>query len=663
MSPEGEPSLAVGGPAAEAGPAPGPLPAVALLLLAALAAVPRLLNLGSFSLWLDEILQTLQARGTLGELWQNLRGDAVHPPLDGFLTWVLLRLGASEAERRLLPVALGLLGLVLLARWASRHFGTRVASIFGLLAALSAIHVRYSQELRPYALGLFFLSLVLIALDRVLERSGRQGWLLLFVAASGCLYSLYFAAVVAIPALVLLLTRSASSEPAIRARARQCLFWLPVFAGCLALAYAPWLAVLRELPDRPREAAATPWDLALVGRRLEYLTAGGLEGEALSWAGLMAAGLGVVGAAVALGSPHGRAVVAGALAGTVGIEVALWLGDHWSNARYNLVGWPFLTLLVALGTDRLTRLATSVAWQRGVLALLLVLQIGPRWAGVARYDRSGRPDWPRVVALAASVVRPGDALLTANEWTRVCLKYYAETVGSALPEPVSVAGDIDRASRLAEGRCAFLVAAGYPRHGALERWLGSAPRLAREERTDARLFRLMPYEPTKDCIWVVPPALQGEGAPRFTFDPWSLGPNLLAGWSTWERTPAGEGFVWAQGEEAVLALGGMAPAARRLGIRLWPHAVPGREQRLTVVLNGQPLGAAALAPGRQVVELVAPRSLWRVRENVLGFRFAYAVSPREVDGRADHRPLAVAFLSIELDRLEDPQPEDSGESR
>ncbi len=50
-----------------------------VLALGVLAAVVRLLNLGTYSMWLDEILETSQARGGLAQTWQALRADAVHP--------------------------------------------------------------------------------------------------------------------------------------------------------------------------------------------------------------------------------------------------------------------------------------------------------------------------------------------------------------------------------------------------------------------------------------------------------------------------------------------------------------------------------------------------------------------------------------------------------
>ena len=78
------------------------------------------------------------------------------------------RVGA-QAPRRALGRSDGCRPGALLARRAGRAAGAWAA----LLLAFAPFHVRYSQEFRPYALGLLLLSASLLALDRFLERPGR----------------------------------------------------------------------------------------------------------------------------------------------------------------------------------------------------------------------------------------------------------------------------------------------------------------------------------------------------------------------------------------------------------------------------------------------------------------------------------------------------------
>ena len=246
-----------------------------VLLLGALAALPRLLNLGTFSMWLDEILETRQARGGLTQAWQALQADAVHPPLEGLISWALIHLGASESARRLLPVALGVATVVILAGWAARRFGRLVGPLTGVLAALSPLHVHYSQELRPYALGLFFCALALDRSEALLRSPGRRNVLLLWIACLGCLLSFYFAALIFVPLTLLALGEARSKSPEVRQLLRRA----PLFLGALALACLPWVPVVLSLRQRSIEAAATSWTGPLAGQRWQFLTAGGVEVE------------------------------------------------------------------------------------------------------------------------------------------------------------------------------------------------------------------------------------------------------------------------------------------------------------------------------------------------------------------------------------------------
>src|SRR4051795_1920454 len=98
--------------------------------------------------------------------------DAVHPPLDYLLQLGIERTGAPEWSRRLPSIVAGTATLLLAALLGRRWFGPAAGLGAALLFACSPTHVRYSQEVRPYALGLAFLFLTLWALDEY--RSARS---------------------------------------------------------------------------------------------------------------------------------------------------------------------------------------------------------------------------------------------------------------------------------------------------------------------------------------------------------------------------------------------------------------------------------------------------------------------------------------------------------
>ncbi len=537
--------------------------------LGALALLPRLLNLGSFSLWLDEVIETEQADGSLGHLFAELRQDAVHPPLEGLLTWALLHLGFSETARRLVPVALGVATVLLLAAWAGRRFGERAGLAVGAAAALSPAGVHYAQELRPYALALFLMTAALLLLDRLLDpldpmlgdpvpgtssrdespgtsswddrapgpesagasggevpgtrRSGpdespgttsgsRSGWLpafwvgLLFLAVAGCFYSLYLSALVVVPLGWLALetafgpipitvdTAGSAAVVAGRRRARRLLAVSPLFFLTLGLAYLPWLPTVLALRSQRIQRAPGPWTWGSAFDRFEDLTVGG-GGPVPAWAGALALAVVVVGLLAALRRAPGRVAIAGFLAGTVGVEVLLAAGHHWSSLRYDLVGWPFLMVILGLGVAELGGSSVRRRWVAVAgFAILAVAQL----AGCVQYYL-GREDWQRVAQAVAAARRPAEPAFALNQSTRICLLYYLDVLAGRSPagaDPPWFASIDGSAERLAElwpaDRCALLVTQSWGRQGRIVHLAREFPQLADYPSTFARLFLLTP---------------------------------------------------------------------------------------------------------------------------------------------------------------------------
>ncbi len=492
--------------------------------LGALALLPRLANLGSFSLWLDEVIETEQASGSLGHLVSELREDAVHPPLQGLLSWTLLHLGFGETGRRLVAVTLGVATVLLLAHWTARRFGERAGLAVGAVAALSPVGVHYAQELRPYALALFLMAAALCLLDRLLDPpaadpdAGRAGqepgtWLgrreavwggLLLAAVAGCFYTLYLSALVLVP-LGWMVLEAAFGPPfgpladpvaaARRRRGRRLLALSPLFLLALGLAYLPWVPTVLALRGQRIQRAPGPWSLGSAFDRFEDLTVGG-GGPVPAWAGLLALALAAVGLAAALRRAPGRVAVAGFLAGTVGVEILLAAGRHWSSLRYDLVGWPFLMIVLGLGV------AALAAWpggrwpgrwmMAGGLAILAVAQL----AGIVQYYL-GREDWQTVAAAVAAARRPEEPAFALNQSTRIGLVYYLDELAGRPPDsedPPWLASVDGSAERLAElwpaDRCALLVTQSWGRQGKVVRLAREFPELAAYPATFARLFLL-----------------------------------------------------------------------------------------------------------------------------------------------------------------------------
>jgi uncharacterized membrane protein len=222
-------------------------------VLLVVAAAVRLFRLDHFSYGLDEILQAYWISGDWPFFWKSVRFDAVHPPLDYLIARVFEPLGPADWTRKLPAVLWGLGTVAALGHLLARRAGSGAGWTAAILLAFAPFHVRYSQEFRPYSLGLFLLALSLLCLDRYLERPGAGRLALLWLACLGTAYALYLAAVVlAIAAAAMLADDSFSADSGRRRAARRFLMWSPLFLAALFVAYLPWVAV------RARGDAAGP---------------------------------------------------------------------------------------------------------------------------------------------------------------------------------------------------------------------------------------------------------------------------------------------------------------------------------------------------------------------------------------------------------------------
>jgi 4-amino-4-deoxy-L-arabinose transferase-like glycosyltransferase len=141
------------------------------------AAVLRLIGLGEWSLWVDEVHSLRDALKPLPEFWDA--PNAQYYPLSYLLLHALLPLMPSslgEGWLRLPFAFFGILSVPLLALVGRPIVGNRAALVAATLLALSPWHIFWSQNVRAYAMVLFFGTLGGGAFFVGLER--RSWWLL-----------------------------------------------------------------------------------------------------------------------------------------------------------------------------------------------------------------------------------------------------------------------------------------------------------------------------------------------------------------------------------------------------------------------------------------------------------------------------------------------------
>lgn len=166
--------------------------------VAVLSVVWRFETLDQRPLWLDEQSTARVVRETpdLGALWRTGSTDAyLHPPLAYLAPWLTAH-GSETAFRLRLPSAVaGLIAIVLVGALGTLLFERWTGLLAALLMGISLYHVDYSQEARPYMMGLT-LTLAQYAALFAWMASRRDAWLAAFaLCAIGALYTYHLALV------------------------------------------------------------------------------------------------------------------------------------------------------------------------------------------------------------------------------------------------------------------------------------------------------------------------------------------------------------------------------------------------------------------------------------------------------------------------------------
>jgi 4-amino-4-deoxy-L-arabinose transferase-like glycosyltransferase len=467
----------------------------ALWAVLAAAFVLRCWRLDFFSYGLDEIVQVYFVQGDWSFFWKKLRFDAVHPPLDYLVTRAVEALHPADWVRKLPAVLWGTGAIAALALLLRRRAGDGVALMSALLLALAPFHVRYSQELRPYSLGLLLLCLSLLALDLFLDRPTWVRLFGLFLACLATAYTLYLAAVVlGIAALGLLLDEAFSEDSNRRRAARRFLAWSPLFLLALFLAYLPWVPVVLEAARRPPFWEAPPLTFERLTRFLSFFSFAPGDGQPLGRKGPLYVGLVALGLALSVRARATRFLAVWLLAGCAAIEVLEQTHPHWYVTRHYLAAGLVFPALAALALVHFFRIHRTRVLAAAVAALVVLFD----FRSLAVYYREGRPDW-RTLGRALRARPASEKIFTENWYTALCVAFY--TVGPdylyrrghTVPEVVSIEG---QAVRLAwswpPGTTAWLVLGGSPPSEELRQWSSFFPAQSFPKAEDATLLRLDP---------------------------------------------------------------------------------------------------------------------------------------------------------------------------
>lgn len=231
--------------------------------IVALAAALRLIRLGTFPYWHDEVHNLVAAEDVYGLL---VKGNLIsnHPPLPYLLVagWRLLGFDAGEWTMRLLPALFGVLTVVALYAFVRHVFDERTARIAAALLAVSPLHVHHSQDLKEYIYLPFVATLMILFLYRAVRSNHWRDWLAYgTLAGIGCYTEIFVGPLlVAINLWVMGERWIFRSIPATQAACTRSMFRRWVAANGLgALLFLPWLRLMVVKAEATMIRAETWW--------------------------------------------------------------------------------------------------------------------------------------------------------------------------------------------------------------------------------------------------------------------------------------------------------------------------------------------------------------------------------------------------------------------
>jgi hypothetical protein len=605
----------------------------AVLVILAVAAYWRLLNLGSPGLWLDEIL--------------GVRGAG---PEHGPIYYAVMRATTRELPNEgltRLPFALAGLASVVVAFMAGRTASGPWLGIGAASAvAASPIHIYYSREARPYALLLLCGFVGLYALTRASRTERWLPWMSLLAAA--CVLALFTSAN-GVAMVAGLLTAAVWILPS---KWRLALAWLAllVVTGC-----ACWYIATVYYPSPEGTLGTLPSAMAIsqaAAPLLGPMISGHREMSPVpvaAWLGLVLAAVGAI--TIGLFSPRlAFALLSAAVVGfALPVALMLWV-QHGISVRYALAAFPALAVLTAgplALVDRINRPWTREPQWLVISAALLLFVLGDAHAMARRAAYREKADWRRVTEIVLDRSRPGDTVIVSNDWSEICLTYYMPK-GESARKIVNVHESLEDAKRVAAvAQRALLVSAGtHFTSYAVPRWMDvSLPKVWQGPREDLQVS-FYPDRATylETAITLKEVETDENRLATMLRSRIDMTINardyLLDGWHDRETFGRDVPYRWADGRATFYV-----PAVRRmpseLVTRVRPHPNAGQGATFDVRANGVSLARTILEGDWQDVHVRIPDGYLEKGANVLEF-FTVVTQPADAAGPA------IAVQAIEV---------------
>jgi mannosyltransferase len=444
------------------------LPILEVAVIIALTAIGLAVRLRGLvvptrSLWIDEVFSIWLAKLPPRQAIQAIAAIDQHPPLYALLLhfWLLPR--ADPWWARLSSVLLGTATIPTAALLGRATGGWRLGVIAACLVTFSPELVRYSQEVRMYAMVVLLVFLATFFLVKAIEQASRRYWLGFGVTTLLLIYT-HNVTLFLLPAQAAFVFWEARREPAILRS------YLVTMTG-VGLLWLPWLPILSHqasgVIQRFWTSAPSP---GFVGTTiLDFLNAFPPPTANVAGLGIPLGSLGLW-----LLLPLSGFVVAGLLRGPRQYRLlffasfALPLAIDLGLSLWRPIFEERVLLYTTVGAIMLIASAIAAARSLPVNLLLLAPVLWLNVVSLNNYDVSFRKElWETSAEFVAGHAQSGDLILFNATWTQLPFDYYYRRVHGpplvehGLPvdlfdrgvlEPPMLPSDVPTVARLTAGK-------------------------------------------------------------------------------------------------------------------------------------------------------------------------------------------------------------------
>ena len=221
-----------------------------LILIIVLGSFLRIYKLGSESFWIDEAATVYTTKQDAIDIVKDIYTTLEHapkyfkgggiPPFYLVLAnyWTKLA-GLSEAKLRLLSAMFGVISVYVIFLVGKDIFDERVGLVSAFLLSINYLQINYSQEARPYSLGILLTLLSVYFLLKALNKKKLFYWTAYIISSALLIYTHYFGFLILIFEGLFLLLYLREYKNSIKS--------FLISAVSIFVLYIPWLPVLARL--------------------------------------------------------------------------------------------------------------------------------------------------------------------------------------------------------------------------------------------------------------------------------------------------------------------------------------------------------------------------------------------------------------------------------